>query len=63
MTKKATARSQRTKTAKTASLQPTELEIAKGAYYRYLERDGNPGDELSDWLQAECELQAARSIA
>ena len=46
----------------TAPVQPTELEIAEGAYYRYLERHGDPGDEFNDWIQAEREICAARSI-
>jgi hypothetical protein len=28
------------------------------AYEIYIERDGQPGDELSDWLQAERELES-----
>lgn len=75
MPKNANAQPRRTKTADktpkvsrrgpalaTTPLQPTELEIAEGAYYRYLERNGAPGDEFTDWLQAERELQAAQGI-
>ena len=62
MTKNKTAPTPRTKTAETAPLQPTDLEIAEGAYYRYVERNGNPGDEFTDWLQAERELKAAHGI-
>jgi hypothetical protein len=33
-----------------------EQEIRKRAYYIYLQRGGQPGYELEDWLQAEREL-------
>lgn len=33
-------------------------EIRIRAYQIYMERDGQPGDELSDWLQAERELES-----
>lgn len=33
-------------------------EIRIRAYEIYIERDGRPGDELSDWLQAEREVQS-----
>jgi Protein of unknown function (DUF2934) len=33
-------------------------EIRIRAYEIYIERDGQPGDELSDWLQAERELES-----
>ena len=77
MPKKTTAQPRRTKTADktptprvskrgpalaTARSQPTELEIAEGAYYRYLERTRVPKNELNDWLDAERELQTARRI-
>ena len=32
-------------------------EIRHRAYEIYLARDGQPGDELDDWLQAELELE------
>ena len=32
-------------------------EIRHRAYEIYLARDGQPGDELDDWLQAERELE------
>ena len=35
---------------------PRLAEIRIRAYEIYVERDGQPGDELSDWLQAEREL-------
>lgn len=38
----------------------TEKQIAIRAYEIFLGRDGRPGDQLSDWLQAEAELRAAR---
>lgn len=42
MTKDKPAPAQQTKTAEAAPLQPTELEVAEGDYYRYLERLGAP---------------------
>jgi len=33
-------------------------EIRIRAYEIYTERDGQPGDELSDWLQAEREIES-----
>ena len=33
-----------------------EQEIRNRAYEIYLQRGGQPGDELQDWLQAEREL-------
>ena len=33
-----------------------EQEIRNRAYEIYLQREGHPGDELQDWLQAEREL-------
>ncbi|HWC03600.1 MAG TPA: DUF2934 domain-containing protein [Methylomirabilota bacterium] len=33
-----------------------EDEIRLRAYYRYLEREGAPGDEMSDWLEAESDV-------
>ena len=56
------APSQRTKTAETAPLQPPDQEIAEGADHRSLERNGDPGDEFTDWLKAERESKAARGI-
>jgi hypothetical protein len=39
-----------------ASNLPTPEEIALRAYYIYLQRAGAPGDEITDWVQAEREL-------
>jgi hypothetical protein len=36
--------------------QTREQEIRNRAYEIYLQRGGQPGDELGDWLQAEGEL-------
>jgi hypothetical protein len=33
-----------------------EDEIRLRAYYRFLEREGEPGDEISDWLEAESDV-------
>jgi hypothetical protein len=35
---------------------PLEREIRLRAYYRYLEREGAAGDEMSDWLEAESDV-------
>jgi len=39
-----------------ASNQPTREEIALRAYQIYLKRDGAPGNEFEDWMQAERQL-------
>ena len=38
-----------------------EEQIARRAYELYLERGGQPGRELDDWLQAEREVAVRRS--
>jgi Protein of unknown function (DUF2934) len=38
---------------------PTAEEISRLAYEIYLERGGEPGHDLDDWLQAERELEMA----
>jgi hypothetical protein len=38
--------------------QPTQEDIALRAYEISQQRNGQPGDALSDWLQAERELTA-----
>ena len=43
-----------------APLQPIEPEIDEGADHRSLERNGDPGDEFTEWLKAERESKAAR---
>jgi len=35
---------------------PLEQEIRLRAYYRYLDREGAGGDEMSDWLEAESDV-------
>jgi hypothetical protein len=35
---------------------PLEQEIRVRAYYRYLDREGAAGDEMSDWLEAESDV-------
>ena len=39
----------------------TEDDVRLRAYELYLQRGGIPGDEVSDWLQAERELWANKS--
>jgi Protein of unknown function (DUF2934) len=54
------AQEQAVKTSTGTSLHLEEIRIR--AYEIYVERDGQPGDELSDWLQAEREIESkARS--
>jgi|YNPMSStandDraft_2_1061718.scaffolds.fasta_scaffold00011_36 hypothetical protein len=45
---------------KKISLQELQIEIEKRAYEISIERraQGKPGDELSDWLEAEAEVKA-----
>lgn len=38
-----------------------EDEIRLRAYYRYIERDGEPGDAVSDWLEAESDILGRRA--
>ena len=38
-----------------------EEEIRLRAYYRYLEREAESGDELSDWLEAESDVLGRRA--
>jgi hypothetical protein len=38
---------------------PSHEQIRLRAYEIYLERGALPGNELDDWLQAECELDRA----
>ena len=38
----------------------SEEEVRIRAYEVFLERGAEPGDELSDWLQAERELRGSR---
>ncbi len=40
---------------------PTEAEIRQRAHEIYLSRNGEPGDEVVDWLQAEAELRARKA--
>jgi hypothetical protein len=41
---------------KVAPSSPLEQEIRLRAYYRYMEREGAGGDEMSDWLEAESDV-------
>ena len=44
---------------KTSTEDPPRLaEIRIRAYEIYVERNGQPGDDLSDWLQAEREIES-----
>ncbi len=40
--------------------EPTEAEIRARAFEIYLSRNGAPGRDEADWLQAETELRASR---
>ena len=39
----------------------TDNDVRRRAYEFYVKRGTNPGDEVSDWLQAERELWANKS--
>lgn len=41
------------------SIEPAHGAIAARAYGIFLQRNGGPGDALSDWLQAERELRGS----
>ena len=41
----------------TGRTQPTRREIEQRAYFIYLQRGGNGGDPVADWLRAERELR------
>jgi hypothetical protein len=43
-----------------AHTEPTEEDIRKRAYDRYLERGGGHGMDFEDWLEAERELKGSR---
>ena len=49
------------KTAATAAAKPHL--IRRRAYEIFLARNGGPGDHLSDWIQAEQELNSVSQIA
>ena len=42
----------------TSQTQPTPEQIRQRAYEIYASRKGALGDEVQDWLQAECELRS-----
>jgi hypothetical protein len=42
------------------SLQPSEEDIRRRAYQRYLERGGGHGRHFDDWLEAERELRSRK---
>ena len=42
------------------SLQPSEEDIRRRAYQRYLERGGGDGGQFDDWLEAERELRSRK---
>lgn len=71
--KPAKAEPKKTATAKAAEKKPaaaakkpavkktvTNEQIAARAYEIFLSRGGQPGDETSDWLQAEKELKSSK---
>jgi hypothetical protein len=41
--------------------EPSDEDIRRRAYQRYLERGGNHGMAFDDWLEAERELKKVRS--
>jgi hypothetical protein len=40
---------------------PSPEQIAERAYQRFVERGGEPGREVEDWLEAERELRASHA--
>jgi hypothetical protein len=42
---------------------PTQQEIAALAYRKFLERGGQDGRAIDDWLEAERELRRGRALA
>lgn len=56
--KKTTTRKATTRAGKTAKTQyvPSEVEIRQRAFEIFMQRGGEPGREMEDWLQAEHEL-------
>ena len=42
--------------------QPGDDRIRERAYQFFIERGGTPGDPVADWLRAESELNAERSL-
>jgi hypothetical protein len=56
-----TAADRSSKSVPSQSAQVTGMEIARRAYDLYLARGCEHGHDLDDWLQAERELQDARS--
>lgn len=52
-----TRRSQTMSTSASMGSEPTEEDIRRRAYQRYLDRGGNHGMDFEDWLQAERELK------
>ena len=42
---------------------PTQEQIEKAAYYRYLERGATDGTALDDWVHAERQLQPAQAAS
>lgn len=47
--------------ARNGKYHPSREEIAMRAYQIYQERNGAPGDELSDWIMAERQLMEQKS--
>lgn len=43
-------------------IEPTDDEIRLRAYHRYLERGGEPGDEVDDWVEARKDLLTRRQL-
>jgi hypothetical protein len=56
-----TRRSQAMSTSASRGSEPSEEDIRRRAYQRYLDRGGNHGMDFEDWLQAERELKRSKS--
>jgi hypothetical protein len=46
----------------TGNIEPSHNEIAEAAYQRYLNRGGAHGQDFEDWVEAERELRARRTL-
>jgi hypothetical protein len=56
-----TRRSQAVSASVSMGSEPSEEDIRRRAYQRYLDRGGNHGLDFEDWLQAERELKRSKS--
>ena len=53
-------RAKRARASKAAPPEPSDDDIRRRAYERYLERGGRHGEHFDDWLEAERELKSQK---